>query len=423
MGTETIDRNSDQIGEENRGAEHQPSGVEDVASRAAPERSERPEIEGGEQDKGEITIGSPFDSKRSDVYAKARAKRAENEGENEFAIVPPEHEKRFFGENTKTRSDRIAEERAARGEEPGDDQQPKTRVIKVNGKDVTLSDDDLVAHASRALASDGILEGAKATRDETKRLLEEVQALRAAIPAADASTDDGKKRPETAAIPDGVDLDDIVDRIQVGDKEQAKEAMQLYGAQIEERVLQRLGNLDNVVDQRMRAIGENNRAAREVEEALSTFDDIKVNDQPVLHTRPGRAALTQESIVIMRDAMRDAGLEDGFVEQLKTSHGMNELQATRYCYDEMVKLGHVLPTRGKIIADAGESVLKQFGIRRAPKVDPTDVRDVRQERKQDIRSQPRRAQQPSALPATEKTREEARLSAVRKMMQRTGKRR
>lgn len=423
MGNANID--GDLVAKENREAGDIEVGVEDVTSRSEPTiEREKPEVE-GKPEKKEVTIGSPFDKSRSDIYAKAKARREANEGENEFAIVPPDREKQFFGENTRTRSDRIAE--ARQGNEPNAHQQqneePKKRVIKVNGREITLTDDELVTQASRALASDDILNGAKATRDETNRLLEEVRAMRAAIPAADASSENVKGRTTPAAIPADEELDEIVDRIQVGDKEQAKEAMLKWGEQIETRVHERIGDLDTAINNRIAAIDENNRRAREISDALDTFNDVKVEDVPVMHTRAGRTALAQESLTFMRDAMRNAGLEDAFVDQLKRDHGMTELQAARYCYDEMERLGHVLPSRADIITNAGNSVMKQLGLRRAvAPANPIDLAD-RETRKQQITSQPRRAIQPSQISATEKTRAEARLQAVRNMQAARGKRR
>ena len=424
MGTEN---DIDNVRAENQQIEdaQRQSGVEDVTSRDAPviER-DKPEVV--EPEKKEITVGSPFDKRRNDVYAKAKARREANEGENEFAIVPPDREKMFFGENTRTRSDRIAEARETAGTPPVDQQAaPKTRTIKVNGREVTITEDDLIAHASRAMASEDILSKAKQSRDEATKFLDEVKVLRAAIPVAEASPDTVKGRNEPAAIPDDAELDEIVDRIQVGDKEQAKEAMLKFGEQIENRVHSRIGDLDTAIDNHMAAIQENNRRTQEVQDALSTFNDVKVDDVPVMHTRPGRAALAQESMIIMRDAMREAGLEDAFVDSLKREHGMSELQAARYCYDQMEKLGHVLPSRADVVTQAGESVMKQLGLRRQvanPNPNPVDL-TARNERKQQITSQPRRAIQPSQLPQTEKSRQEVRLQAVRNMQTARGKRR
>jgi hypothetical protein len=421
MGTEndTVRTENQQIEEAQRQA-----GVEDVTSRAETVIEREKPIE-AETEKKEIVVGSPFDKKRGDIYAKAKANREAREGENEFAIVPPDREKQFFGENTRTRSDRIAEARQAGDPNVEQNQQdaPKTRTLKINGRDVTVTEDDLLAHASRALASDDILSKAKQSRDEAAKFLEEVKALRAATPAVETNSEAVRGR-EPAATPGDVDLDEIVDRIQVGDKEQAKEAMLKFGEQIENRVRERIGNLDDVIDQHMATVQENTRRTQEVSDALNTFNDVKVNDVPVMHTPLGRTAIAQESIVIMRDAMREAGLEDGFVESLKREHGMSELQAARYCYDEMERLGHVLPSRADVVTRAGESVMKQLGLRRATVANPnTPDLTARADRKQQITSQPRRAIQPSQLPATEKTRQEVRLQAVRNMQAARGKRR
>ena len=283
-------------------------GVEDrIEGREPGEGREPPARDDGadKKDDGVLKRGSKFDDKRARLAETARQKRAEREGDNEFAIVPPEREKAFFGEGVKTRTDRIVEARVARGEDPEGDKggdKPATRTLKVNGRDVVLSEEDIIKHASRALAGDDHLQTAKAERDETRKLLDEVRTLRAAIPEK-ANDESATKEAAPAAIPEDAELDQIVDRLQVGEVAEAREALAKYGGRIEERVLQRLGNLDEVVDRRVNEITENRRRAQDINETWTSFKkDRSEYDKPAF-----QAALAAESASLGCTAIRFKG--------------------------------------------------------------------------------------------------------------------
>lgn len=395
------------------------TGVEDIGEGRAPAKidaggdydvNERPE-------KKEPVIGSKFNDKRAEIAKKFRAERDARNGEDSLEIVPKEREKVFFGEGVETRQDRIDRQREARGEPVGD-QKPAMRRLKVNGREIEVSEDDLVKHASRSLAGDDHLEASKRIRDEANQILGELnQIKRTAISVDHGETvENVEDRPtETAAILDGVDLDKIAERVQLGTAKEAKEAL---AELISVTARMATGNLDERVTEIVTTNTENSRKLREAREAISELGTT----YPELTSKPMQAALAVQTIDVMRDAMRGAGLTDEFVEDLKRTQGWDDLRATKYCYDEMERLGHRLPSRKEILTKASGAIIEMAGL--APRRSPSALTlGDRQDRKQQITSQPRRALQPSNLEQRERSRDEVRRDAVAQMRAARGRRR
>jgi hypothetical protein len=111
------------------------------------------------------------------------------------------------------------------------------------------------------------------------------------------------------------------------------------------------------------------------------------------------------------------------VEDLKRTQGWDDLRATKYCYDEMERLGHRLPSRKEILNKAGEIIRAEAGLPPARRLAPALTLGDRQDRKQQITSQPRRALQPSTLETRERSRDEVRRDAVAQMRAARGRRR
>lgn len=405
------------IERENQGAlDAGVTGVEDVGSTREPVQRSEQQQQPAERAEEVVKIGSKFNDKRAEIARKFREERDSRNGEGSLEIVPSEREKTFFGEGVETRQDRIDRQREARGEPAEPIQQPAVRTLKVNGRDIQVSEEDLVKHASRALAGDDYMDIAKRARDEANTLLGELrEKSRTAISgdqtqqpqAEDATT-------ETAAILDGIDLDQLADRIQLGERGDAKAALQELATGIIQSVK---GNLDRDVTE----VVENRHRQSEAVKAIQEFGEAN----PILTTRAAQAALAIESLDIMRGAMRENGLTDDFVESLKRDYGMDEARATRYCYEQMEKLGHKLPSRKDILHMAGNSVKKQFGLtseQRQPQPDPR-IPANREARKEQITSQPRRALQTSPLERGERDRDQVRRDAVAQMRESRGRRR
>lgn len=405
------------IERENQGAlDAGVTGVEDVGStREQAPRSEQQQ-QPAERAEEVVKIGSKFNDKRAEIARKFREERDSRNGEDSLEIVPSDREKTFFGEGVETRQDRVNRQREARGETTEQIQQPAMRTLKVNGREIQVSEDDLIKHASRSLAGDDHLDASKRARDEANQILGEMRSLRAAIPAGEQQEPNRAEEPaETAAILDGIDLDQLADRIQLGERGDAKAAL----AELATGIIQSVkGNLDRDVTE----VVENRHRQSDAVAAIQEFG--KAN--PMLTSKAAQAALAVESLDIMRDAMRKSGLTDDFVDGLKRDFGYDDAKATRYCYEQMERIGHKLPSRRDILNMAGESVKKQFGLttteQRLQQPDPR-IPASREARKEQITSQPRRALQTSPLERGERDRDQVRRDAVAQMRESRGRRR
>jgi hypothetical protein len=200
----------------------QDPGSTDTRGAAAPaEGAERPAP----------TVRATHDDKRAAITARFRAERndpEETDNIDEFARtggLPQD-----FIEATKDNSvpELVPEDgapevpestlEAPTGEQPSP--KPPTFKVKVNGKEMELSQEDLVKHAQIALASDGLLDTAKAKLKE----INELQAsLRAPRPAQDGhQADPGTQQaeqPQPAAADPNQDeqIAKLIEAIQFGD--------------------------------------------------------------------------------------------------------------------------------------------------------------------------------------------------------------
>ena len=134
--------------------------------------------------------------------------------------------------------------------------QPK-RKLQVNGKEIEVEESQVIALAQKAMAAEGILDNAKAARAEAQELLAAVRDARENPPAPAKGQEEREVRQEQ--LPAGMDLSEIIDKIQVGDPKEAQEALQKYGNAIEERILSRIGNLDETIQTQIETVNENRR--------------------------------------------------------------------------------------------------------------------------------------------------------------------
>lgn len=400
--------------QENRDALATSRGVEDgheVVERVQ-ERGERQTQDGDRQEQKVPPRGSKFDDSRQRVAELARERRRAAEGPDEFPIVPADREKAFFGKDVETRSDRQAKLR----EESGEDQQDREivkRKLKVNGQDIELTDDEVVAHAQKALAAENLLEVARRERDEGRTLLEQIRAERATLTRPVSEDAPTSKKPDPVTTPDETELDDIVDRIQVGDPKEAKAALQKYGDAIEERIVKRLGNLEQTITDTVDTVNEQRQRQRDTLQLIDGF----YKDNPEFSKSSLQSALAHETADIMRAKMREAGVQDKTFEDLKRDRGMNDIQAAGFAYSSLQAMGYSLPKHADLLNEAAKGIRKSFGLAEPSLVKPAPATDVsgRVDRKRDVQQQPRRATAPSTLDRKERTREEARLDAVLRM--------
>ncbi|MBT1154367.1 hypothetical protein J1C56_02050 [Aminobacter anthyllidis] len=404
------------ISEENRNAL-------DVGNDAVEPRQEQaPLAERGDapvEEKPKAPVrGSKFDEKRLAIYEKARLAREPEEGDTTADEVSASRD-RMFGKNVETHSDRVASRNDERGEiqPPAQQQQEQPpaakRKLKVNGKEVELDQEQVDAYAQKALAADTILDQAKRDRAEARTLLEELRAAKATH-ATDAELPVAS-RTAPATIPDDADLADIVDKIQVGDPKEAAAALHKYGAEIEKRILDRLGNIDETIATQMEIVTETAQRRRETTDTLRSFGD----SNPEFRNSPAlQAALAQEAAQTMRNRMFEIGVEPETLDRMKAERRMNDIEVTAFAYRTLQQQGYQLPAHPDILKESAASLRKQFGMvtpqtQQQPQI-PVDTRE-REERKRALATQPRRATVPSAIDAQERSREDVRKQAIQQM--------
>lgn len=379
-----------------------------------------------EPEKKEPARGSKFQSRREEIYAKHRQSREPKDGEEEFAPVPPDREKVFFGQNTETRSDREAKralerERSETGVDPTDDEvrteEPaQTRhKLKVHGRELELSQEEIIAHAQKSLAADGLLDDAKRMREEHRQMLEEIRA--ANQNRTEEPSKGQKKAEEPATKPDTAELDRIIDRIQVGDKEEAAAALMEFGDdirnRIEQRVEERIGNLDERIAATTRQTAE---AERRREQTMATLNEF-ADDYPEFKTNESlQTALAHETAKVMKTHLIEAGVQPETLSGIQREHKLSEMEAVSWAYRSLRDGGFDVPDNASLLRTAGDTLRKNFGVKREPAPQPNaNVPADRQERKQNMAPQPRRASAPPTTETQERNRDDARRQAVRQM--------
>lgn len=398
----TPDQNPQQIAEENRNALD--LGSDNVEAR---QPEQRPAGEPAKEDEAEArkpVIGSKFDDKRKAIAEKAKQLR---DGDPEIEDQIYATRERMFGKNVE-RPEPVANQ-------PEPPQPAPKRKLKVNGQEIELDEAQVVAAAQKALAAGDILEQAKRDRAEAHTLLEGLRAAKANQPAAEPSRPSPQPTADTRPE-DEAELDEIVDRIQVGDRKDASAALKKYGDAIIDRVLERIGNLDETIASQVAIVNENTRRQQNTADTLRSFGD----DNPEFkESRSLQAALAQEAADTMRAKMFALGVEPQTLETLKVNRGMNDIQAVSFAYRALQENGHELPSHVDILTESAAAIRKQFGMpeRRQPApLSPANINvQDRQERKRAMTPQPRRANTPPNTEPHERSREEVRRLAVRQM--------
>ena len=404
-GEDDITRDPQLIREENRSAM-------DVGNDAVEPRVERRDQapgEGGEggEDRAPIVRGSKFDEKRKRIAEMARAQR---EKDDDFEVVLPSR----FSERIETREDRVAarDGNADPQPTPAPAPQPK-RKLQVNGKEIEVEESQVIALAQKAMAAEGILDHAKAARAEAQELLAAVRDARENPPAPAKGQEETEVRQEQ--LPAGMDLSEIIDKIQVGDPKEAQEALQKYGNAIEERILSRIGNLDETIQTQIETVNENRRRQDETIRTLSSFGE---RHSDIASNRTLQAALAQETADTMRAEMDKLGVRQETIDALKAKHRMNDVQVTAFAYRTLQEKGYQLPSHAEVLESSAGKLRKSFNLpepRREQPQTPSNVMQERTERKRMMSPQPRRASLPPSLDRKERTVEEARREAVRQM--------
>lgn len=395
-------------------------GIETIEDRAAPQQ-QRPETDAGEPEQPrELVRGSKFDSKRSSIYEAAKAKRAADQEKIDEAV--------------RDINDRLEER------QPPVSDEPRRHKLKVHDQEVELTDDEVKAHAQQSLAAGNILEKAKREREqlqneraEAASILETLRRERATTPASGAGTRTSEQRPQptiAAGDPppnqadDDPDLDEIVRRVQLGEHQEGVEAFQKYGDRLIEQLEARIGNLDERIVETMQTVQENTARQTATREVLESF----AKDNPEFRSARLQPALATASLEIMEENMRKAGMSDEALNGFISSRRLTRAEGIGAAYRHLLEMDgnkFNLPGHANVLNDAAEVIRKDLNLpprRQAPAPAATVDASARQERKERIAFQPRRANAPLQGDRRELTREERQLAAVRQMKQSRGRR-
>jgi len=414
-----IERDPTQIDQENKQAIQQDAG-DDAAKRA-------PEGDGGagEPQVEEVaTRPEPkmfTDDKRKAIAEKAKAQR-QAKIDAEFADNIASDRARLYGSNVNHPELRTQEERDAANQQP-----EAKRKLKVNGREFEMNESEVIALAQKAIAADDILGHAKTQRDEATNLLAELRAMKSTIASStpEPKQEDVKPAPrkEETTLSDD-DFDNIVEQIQVGDTKSAKAALSKYGEQIETRILQKIGNLDEHIAETVTVVNESTRRKNET---IKTLTDFAAENPEFESSRPLQVALAQQTADTMREKLYDLGVLPETLEHIKATQvhpdgrRMMDNEVVGFAYRHLQEQGNVpLPSHGEILKTAVSTLRKQFNMpERQPANAATStqsqVREANLDRKRAMTPQPRRATAPSAMDAQERSRDEVRAAAVRQM--------
>ena len=432
------EQSDEDIRAEDRASQVADLGTDEIETRS---KAEPQGQEGAPQEKPEakepVKVGGKYEDKRKAIADKAKALRAGNNPELESEVAKAR--KRMVGHNVG--SPQIIEDAVDDAVDDTVEQvedkpvvKPATKhKLKVHGREVELDDAQLLAAAQKAVASDDILDEAKRARSEARELLESVRAARADQPT---QAQPQKPQPAQATPADDVDMDEVIERIQVGTPEAGIAALEKFGDRIERRLLAKIGNLEEVIANQVDQVTETRIREKETRDIIASFG---ADNPEFAASKALQGALALETADTMRVFMRDIGVEDGvlarFMEKAMVENPqMNEAQAVGAAYRFLQTKGHELPSHGEVLNAAAVSIRKQMGM---PEKTPAAVKpaprettqnttsqhvQLRTERKQVMQTQPRRASVAQSLEAQEQSRDDARRKAVEQMRASRGRR-
>lgn len=370
----------------------------------------------------------PYEARRKAIAEKFRRQRA---GDQDAIDVygGEDREKEIFGDKIETRSDRLraADEVDGGGTEPGHGAsspdapagetaaERRRRKLKVNGRELELDEDEVVAHAQRSLAAGQVLEDAKRLRDTYFQKLEALATARENQPAEARTTERQPKDASEDTKPDDQELDDIIDKIQVGDRREAGEALRKHDEALEQRILSKIGNLDERIERYTNAQAERQTVEQQTRSTLEQFvsDHSEFAENPVL-----QQALQGQLLASMRDRMSEIGVNDEGLRRFQESMGIPDpAAAIGAAYRWLRNNNYSLPEQGEVLKESAERVRSAFRSAYGDK-EQTDrgVDTLRRtealQRKRSMALQPRRAGA-SVVEQPDLSRDEVRRQAAR----------
>lgn len=223
---------------------------------------------------------SPQDDVRGQISARFR--RAEPEEERPFNGDLNDQEN-LYGEFGQEGDPAPGEDESIVGSQdeppakPVPQQTPTTRKIKVRGKEVELSDEDILAAAQKTLAGDSYMEEARALLDAAKEIRGERTAPTRQHPDGTNSTQpepDAHGPVDPAQHPEP-SLRDVVEKIQFGDPE---EAAALLETAIDQRAEKKAtkGQLERVFNQDLARSQQALKKFQEANTELANDEDFAI---------------------------------------------------------------------------------------------------------------------------------------------------
>lgn len=377
------------------------------------ERFEQPrEAPVREEPQEERRPTGPYEDKRAAMYEKARQQREESEAENGLRVMDDAAERGRVPPGTETFADREArrsaqqrgEERPSEPEAPVERVEPSRRVVKVQGQTRELTDEELVAAAQKGLASETVLEDAKRLKAQLQQELAEVQSR---LRADHSPTQPDPAQPRAAKSedtkPDDAELDDIIDGIQVGDREEAKAALRKQMMLSEQRILNQIGDLDQRVAATIQQVTKAETFERSVTERIGAAISDFHAENPDFKGEMRERLLAQQTQMHMERALVEAGAPSDLIDTF-VLHKSRELgrpigrgEAAAFAFKAALAHGVELPEYRDLLRRAGDDIRTGLGLPKpsaAPPQQaqaPSNFAAEREERKASIQQQPKRA--------------------------------
>lgn len=313
-------------------------------------------------------------------------------------------------------ADKATQEAAQRDPDPATvAQAPETRkrVLKVHGQDREFTEEEVLDLARQAVAAGNILEGAKQARAEQQQILDELRAARAK--QTPEQREESNQQQDQHGNPTDAELDEIIDQIQVGSPEEAKAALNKFGDNIVQRVQERIGDIDQSVEQAMSAQRESQRRTQQLETIMTDFESKYTEFKD---SRPMQAALAQESEAQMYADLKAAGVEDATIQGIQRQHNQDAAWAITYAHRRLRESGVAPGIRDfkTILSTSADNIRKVYGAPRTEEPS-AQVSEDRVERKRNLSPQPSRATATPTAETKQVSQEEARKNAVRQMRQ------
>lgn len=374
-------------------------------------------------------------NKRQAIADKLKADRDAIDRNPQRVAITDEAERLQVGPNVKTRMDRLhdAEDKPevkapAQVQTAADIPPVVKRQIKVNGQIIEVDEDQLVGLAQRAAASDSILEEAKLKNAQANQRLAEIERLQAdhsRTRPTEAEPQQSQAEDTKPATDD--ELDTIIEQIQFGDKSDAAKALRTYGDQLVSRARELANNSDERVTQLVAQTLDNERVRGETQRALDSFMSENTD---FASSEKRQGVLVDETLSVMEANLNAYNVTKEMIDKYAEANGLPHSVAVSAAYRRLRTDGHPLPDQSAVLKTAASNVRREFGMpdpaqqrqepvrRQAP--DNSNFVAERQERKQAIVQQPRRAtlspaDQPIQQPMTEDRINDSRRAAIAKM--------